>query len=149
MSNTCNTFDACHGLCCKSNSQHEWPHFDTLCSKNVLTDFDKTWNNCRGYDHTCKSVWRCDKGGGLDERLTCHIFWFLIIGLPFNFFLGMAPSPHGGPLLTFCTSYMTSFRARKSLFGVMLIQYSPFWGRIPKINFWDVIGIFKPNLQIL
>jgi len=28
------------------------------------------------YDHTCKSMWRCDNVGGLGEDVTCHMFWF-------------------------------------------------------------------------
>jgi len=30
--------------------------------------------------------------GGLDEHVTCHVFWFVIYFL--KFILGHAPSPH-------------------------------------------------------
>ena len=31
----------------------------------------------RGYDHTCKSMWRCDNVGGLGEHVNKHILWFI------------------------------------------------------------------------
>ena len=49
------------------------------------------YNYTSGCDNVCKSVWRCDTVGGLDEHVTCHVFWFLIY--LFNFRLGLAPSP--------------------------------------------------------
>ena len=37
------------------------------------------YNYVGGYDHTCKSTWRCDNVGGLGEHVPCHMFRFLSI----------------------------------------------------------------------
>ena len=51
------------------------------------------YNYVGGYDHTCKSTWRCDNVGCLGEHVTCHMFRF--VSIPFFYFiLGIAPSLH-------------------------------------------------------
>ena len=40
-----------------------------------------------GYDHTCKSTWRCDSMGGLGEHETCHMFFGFLVYLSFFFFM--------------------------------------------------------------
>jgi len=49
-------------------------------SVTLQTDFDETWNMqlCHGYDHTCKSMWRCNNVGGLGAHVTCDLFGFLV-----------------------------------------------------------------------
>ena len=48
----------------------------------------------RGYDHTCKSMWRCDNAGGLGEHVKKHVLWFLRCTFLkfFCFILRLAPS---------------------------------------------------------
>jgi len=55
----------------------------------------------RGYDHTCKSMWRCDNVGGLGEHVTCHMLRSLTL------FLGHAEPPQctDGLILTISTSH--------------------------------------------
>ena len=54
-------------------------NFDPLGLQNPWTDFNETQNISlsRGYDHTCKSMWRCNNVCGLGEHMTCHMFWCL------------------------------------------------------------------------
>jgi len=75
----------------------------------------------RGYDHTCKSMWRCDNVGSLGEHVTCHTFQFLSRSYIFVFFqFRLAPSPHRW---TDFDDRKTYFRARKCLSGVAMRQF--------------------------
>jgi len=76
----------------------------------------------RGYDQTHKYMWRCDNVGGLDEHVTCHMFWFVI-------------RPGFVLLYTWCRTlpvdqlwqsvrHITCFRAKRCLFGVALTRFS-------------------------
>jgi len=67
--------------------------------QNPWTDFDQSWNISHRFDHTGKSMWRCDNMGGLGERVTSHMFRFLSI--PLSFFLYGRPMELGRPLY-FC-----------------------------------------------
>ena len=59
-----------------------------------------------GYDHTCKSIWRCDNAGGLSEHITCHMFRFLstpfFFGQPFVKQFAHAIGPSTCPVLSVC-----------------------------------------------
>ena len=101
----------------------------------------------RRYDHTCKSMWRCDNVGGLGEHVKKHMLWFLRCTF-FCFILRLAPSAQ--MWTDFDDLYVIRrVSAQACAFWVSRSFCSPFWGqnppKTPILVAW--IGIFKLNEQ--
>ena len=89
-------------------------------------------------------MWRCDNVGGLDEHVTCHMFWFLITFSPL--YLGLPYAPTGRPILVIYTSY-DAFPRTDVPSGVL------FWFRhlgdqiFKKTILGTWSGFYMPNVQ--
>jgi len=70
-------------------------NFDSLWLRNPWSDFNETWNTyqCHGYDHTCRSTWRCDNVGGRTQK-TRDMSPVRFLSIPFLIYFALAPSPH-------------------------------------------------------
>ena len=93
---------------------------------------------CRGYDHTCKSMWRCDNVGGLGEHVKKHMLWFLryTFFCFFTLFFGSRRARTRGPILTIYMSYDV-FPPKDVPLGGLVHTAQHFGGKIPqKPQFW-------------
>ena len=92
---------------------------------------------CRGYDHTCKSMWCCNNVGGLSKHVICHMFWFLSPPFFLSLFLGSHCSITRRPIFTIYMSHDV-FPCKDVPFGGPVVATPDLGDQIPKKQHWHM-----------